>query len=72
MIIPLPPDDDGAAFIQRAGGEHIAAQRFAGTVGELLPVPRITGHNWTFSRFSFMACSFSGFALARPILNRVK
>src|SRR3989441_5421303 len=39
VVFALPADEDGAAFVHRAGGEHVAAQPFAGAARELFTVP---------------------------------
>src|SRR5947209_10037235 len=39
VVFALPADEDGTAFVHRAGGEHVAAQPFAGAARELFTVP---------------------------------
>src|SRR5712692_1009141 len=41
VVFALPADEDGAALVHRAGGQHVAAQRFARAAWELFAVPQI-------------------------------
>ena len=49
VIFALPADEDGAALVKRAGGEHGAAQRFTRAARELFAVLQIAGQQLYFS-----------------------
>src|SRR3989449_10421750 len=53
VVFALPADEDGAALVHRASGQHIAAQRFARAARELFAVPQIAGQQFDFLEVFF-------------------
>src|SRR5438132_441361 len=53
VVFALPADEDGAALVHCASGQHIAAQRFARAARELFAVPQIAGQQFDFFEVFF-------------------
>ena len=58
MVFALPADEDGAAFIYRTSGEHVACEGFARAARKLFAVPQVAGE-----QFDFFKVFFHGFPL---------
>src|SRR5512147_1006267 len=48
VVLALPANEDGAAFVDCTGSEHIACQRFAWATRKLFAVPKIAGQQFYF------------------------
>src|SRR4029077_17688480 len=53
VVFAFPSDEVGAAFVQGAGGQHVARQRFARAARKFLAVPKIAGQQLYFFEVFF-------------------
>jgi hypothetical protein len=53
VVFALPTDEDGAALVHPAGGQHVAAQRLTQAAWKLFAAPQIAGQQFDFVEIFF-------------------